>query len=303
MREGIRQKEDGHFELPLPFKTDTPSLPDNKQCAVHRLTSLDRRLRRDKQYYKDYVHFMNDIITRGDAEGVPRSELDDQPAWYIPHHGVYHPHKPGKICMVFDCSARFHETSLNDHLLTGPDLTNTLVGVLCRLRKDPIAVMCDLERMFHQFHVAKEHQDYLRFLWWDDGNLDFKPSVYRMKVHLFGAASSPGCSNFGLKYLALQGHVKFSEESIKFIQRSFYVDDGLTSVKSFAEAVHLVKEASALCRTGNLRLHEFVCNDEEVISTIPLEECIQTKDLDMALGELHIEFSGALKQMNSNSEL
>ncbi len=31
VREGIRQKEDGHFELPLPFKTDKPSLPDNKQ--------------------------------------------------------------------------------------------------------------------------------------------------------------------------------------------------------------------------------------------------------------------------------
>ncbi len=163
---------------------------------------------------------MNDIITRGDAERVPRSELDDQPAWYIPHHGVYHPHKPGKIRVVFDCSARFHETSLNDHLLTGPDLTNTLVGVLCRIRKGPIAVMCDIERMFHQFHVAKEHQDYLRFLWWDDGNLDSKPSVYRMKVHLFGAASSPGCSNFGLKYLASQGHAKFSEESVaKFVGR------------------------------------------------------------------------------------
>ncbi len=79
MREGIKQKKDGHFELPLPFKTDRHSLPDNKQCAVHRLTSLERRLRRDKQYYEDYVYFTNDIITRGDAERVPRSELDDQP--------------------------------------------------------------------------------------------------------------------------------------------------------------------------------------------------------------------------------
>lgn len=141
---------------------------------------------------------MNDIISQVDTERVPTLELENQPAWYIPHHGIYHPHKPGKIRVVFDCLARFHETSLNDHLLTGPDLTNTLVGVLCRFRKGRIAIMCDIERMFHQFHVAKEHQDYLRFLWWDDGNLDSKPSVYRIKVHLFGAASSPGCSNFGL---------------------------------------------------------------------------------------------------------
>ncbi|KAL7872267.1 hypothetical protein SRHO_G00072500 [Serrasalmus rhombeus] len=289
VKKGIKQKDDGHYELPLPFKTDEPNLPDNKQCAVHRLTSLERRLRRNEQYYKDYVQFMNDIIIRGDAEKVPQPELNNLPAWYIPHHGVYHPHKPGKICVVFDCSARFQETSLNDHLLTGPDLTNTLVGVLCRFRKGPIAIMCDVERMFYQFHVVREHQDYLRFLWWDKGDLDSKPLVYRMKVHLFGAASSPGCSNFGLKYLASQGHGKFSEESIKFIQSGFYVDDGLTSVKSSAEAIHLVQESRALCRTGNLRLHKFVSNNKEVIATIPPEECAQTRDRDMALGELHIE--------------
>lgn len=76
---------------------------------------------------------MDDIIARGDAEQVPESEISNQTTWYIPHHGVYHPQKPGKIHVVFDCSAKFQSTSLNEHLLTGPDLTNTLVGVLCRL--------------------------------------------------------------------------------------------------------------------------------------------------------------------------
>lgn len=146
--------------------------------------------------------------------------------------------------------------------------------------------MCDVEKIFHQFDVTKEHQDYLRFLWWDKGELDSKASVYRMRVYLFGAASSPGCSNFGLKHLASQGHRRFSEEVIKFVQRSFYVDDGLTSVKSPAEAIHLVEELTALCRTGNLRLHKFVSIDKEVIAAIPPEERAQTKDLDMALGEL-----------------
>ena len=149
--------------------------------------------------------------------------------------------------------------------------------------------MCDVERMFHQFHVAKEHQDYLRFLWYDNGDLDSKPSVYRMKVHLFGAASSPGCANFGLKHLTFQGHGRFSKESITFILRSFYVDDGLTSVKSPAEAVHLVEESRALCRTGNLRLHKCISNDKEVTNGITPQERAQTKDLDMALGELQIE--------------
>lgn len=64
---------------------------------------------------------------------------------------VYHPQKPMKIRVVFNCSARFQDTSLNDALLTG--------AVLCRFGKGPIAIMCDVERMFYQLHVAKEHQD------------------------------------------------------------------------------------------------------------------------------------------------
>lgn len=114
-------------------------------------------------------------------------------------------------------------------------------------------------------------------------------AVYRKRVYLFGAASSPGCSNFGLKHLASQSHGKFSKESINFIQRDFHVNDGLTSVKRPAEAINLVEESRALCRTGNLRLHKFVSNNKEVIDAIPPEECAQTKDLDMALGEPHIE--------------
>lgn len=44
VKEGIKQREDGHYELPLPFKKHKPNLPDNKQCAVYRLHSLMRRL-------------------------------------------------------------------------------------------------------------------------------------------------------------------------------------------------------------------------------------------------------------------
>ena len=55
-------------------------------------------------------------------------------AWYVPHHDVYHPHKPGKIRVVFDCSAKFVGLSLNSMLYKGPDLTNSFVGVLTRFR-------------------------------------------------------------------------------------------------------------------------------------------------------------------------
>ncbi len=48
-----------------------------------------------------------------------------------------------------------------------------------------------------------------------------------MKVHLFGAASSPGCANFGLKRAADEGEEEFGEDAAEFIRRDFYVDDGV----------------------------------------------------------------------------
>lgn len=140
--------------------------------------------------------------------------------------------------------------------------------------------------MFHQFHVRPEDQDYLRFLWWENGNLESLPSIFRMKVHLFGAASSPGCANFGLKHLAAEGQDRFNQNVVKFIQRNFYVDDGLVSVTSDVEAIQLVEEARKLCNTGKLRLHKFISNSKNVLKAIPKEECAESvKHLDMALGE------------------
>ena len=113
---------------------------------------------------------MREVIEKGYAERVPAEELllDNCQIWYIPHHGVYHPKKPGKIRVVFDASAEFKGTSLNRHLLPGPDLTNNLTGVLSRFWKEPVAFMCDIEGMFHQVGVNKEHRNLLRFLWWED---------------------------------------------------------------------------------------------------------------------------------------
>ena len=56
----------------------------------------------------------------------------------------------GENRVVFDCSAKFAGTSLNDQLLQGPDLTNSLVGVLTRFRQEPAAFMADIDATFYQ---------------------------------------------------------------------------------------------------------------------------------------------------------
>ena len=93
MEEGIRQTADGHYEMPLPFRGNTPKLPNNKPLALRRLNKLKTRMENDVKYRQDYMTFMQDIIRKGFAERVPHEQGpdDDGKSWYIPHHGVYHP--------------------------------------------------------------------------------------------------------------------------------------------------------------------------------------------------------------------
>lgn len=135
---------------------------------------------------------------------------------------------------------------MNDHLLSGSDLTNNLVGVLCRFRRYPYAIICDMEKMFHQFIVHENERDYLRFLWWPNGDVKKEPKEYRMKVHLFGATSSPGCASYGLKYMASQGK-EANPSAAQFIIHDFYVDDGLTNVESAQQAKDLIQRAHEVC--------------------------------------------------------
>lgn len=125
IKAGISLNEAGHYEMPLLFKGDRPNLPNNKVCAVYCFKCLERRLKKDMQYYTDYTAFMNETITCGDAEKVLPGEAEKCSAWYIPHHGVYYPKKPGTTRVIFDCSAKLQGTSLNGHLLTSPELSQT----------------------------------------------------------------------------------------------------------------------------------------------------------------------------------
>ena len=67
--------------------------------------------------------------------------------WYIPHHGVYHPSKPGKLCVAFGCKAEFEGRSVNQALLSGPDLINYVVGLLTCFWQEPVAFIAFVESM------------------------------------------------------------------------------------------------------------------------------------------------------------
>ena len=119
-----------------------------------------------------YHEVMDSYISSAFARKLSERELaeDSNTQWYLPHQPVTSPTKPGKVRIVFDAAAEYEGTSLNKNLLSGPDMTNSLVSGLLRFRQGMIAadmegIAADMEGMFHQIRVREEDQDSLRFLW------------------------------------------------------------------------------------------------------------------------------------------
>nr|XP_061785759.1 uncharacterized protein LOC133576497 [Nerophis lumbriciformis] len=285
------QLQDGHYQMKLPFKSENTSLPNNICVAKQRIRGLERRLQRNADFHSEYTSFLTDVINKGYAEQVPQHQLKPREGgvWYIPHHGVYHPRK-GKLRVVFDCGAEFKGVSLNSQLLQGPNLTNSLVGVLLRFRQEFVAVMADIEAMFHQVKVAEEHRDFLRFLWWPEGDLKQDLVEHRMCVHLFGAVSSPSCSCFALRKTANDNKHSFPEEVIDTINRNFYMDDLLKSLPSDEVAVGLISELRSVCQKGGFNLTKWISNSRKVLQSIPEEHKSKTlHELDLDRDKLPME--------------
>jgi len=216
--------------------------------------------------------------------------------WYIPHHGVYHNNKPGKLRVVFDCSARYKGTCLNNHLIPGPDVTNSLIGVLLRFRREAIAIQGDIQSMFHQVEVPPKDRDLLRFLWWKKNSLENDLESYWMCVYLFGTVSLPSSANFALKQTALDHEKVYSLKAIDTIQNCFYVDDCLTSVPMAKEAAALQYEICQLLNKSGFKIMKWTSKSRQVIESIPPQErSKKLKDLNLSSDRLPKEQSIGLQ--------
>lgn len=268
------QLVNGHYQIAIPWKQGQPCMPNNRRIAEQRLRHLKRRLVGDPALKQKYANFIDDLLDKGYARRVPDQQLscNGGNVWYLPHHNVVHAKKPDKVRVVFDCAAKYHGESLNDKILQGPDLVNDLVGVLCRFRQEAVAVMADVEAMFHQVCVHPKDVGALRFLWFPRGDLSAQPHEYQMMVHLFGGVWSPSCASFALKKIAVDNHHKFDPDVISALNRGFYVDDLLKSVANSEEAIRMYRQLCELLSLGGFRLTKWISNCRTVLNAIPEKE-------------------------------
>lgn len=281
MDQNVYRDTSSNWVAPLPFRVPRPRLSNNREQVFTRFRSLEKSLRRRPKMKDQFLEFMGKIFDNKHAEVAPPLECNEE-CWYLPTFGVYHPHKPENIRVVFDSSAKYSGTSLNDVLLTGPDLNNALIGVLIRFRKEQVAVTADIQQMFHCFIVHRDHRNYLRFLWYRDNDTSKDVIDYRMRVHIFGNSPSPSVAIYGLRRAIHEGAHKHGADTVQFVERHFYMDDGLISVPTDDEAISLLRRTQASLSESNLRLHKFASNSEAVTQAFAPEDRAVLKDLDFS---------------------
>ncbi|VDP59187.1 unnamed protein product [Schistosoma mattheei] len=75
---------------------------------------------KDNSLLEKYQVVMNKHLSKGYITEASEEGFDhDAVCWYIPHHPVINPKKPGKLRIVFDLAAVYQGSSLHDQLLKG----------------------------------------------------------------------------------------------------------------------------------------------------------------------------------------
>ena len=113
---------------------------------------------------------------------------------------------------AFDVFCFTNTLSFSDCLYSGPYLLTKLFDILIRFRFHSIAILADMKQAFVKVEIAcenriilpwiaKEHRDYLPFLWYDViSEIEAKITIYRFLRVVAGVTSSPFLLNGTIRH-------------------------------------------------------------------------------------------------------
>ncbi|XP_077260840.1 uncharacterized protein LOC143896722 [Temnothorax americanus] len=118
-----KRDSEGRFVVTLPIKMDVlKNLGESKEIAVQQLYSLERGLKRQPQFTREYVKFMREYQRLGHMRELQEPVSDEWPCVYLPHHYVIKENSTTtRLRVVFNASSPTTSgVSLNQTLMVGP---------------------------------------------------------------------------------------------------------------------------------------------------------------------------------------
>lgn len=129
--------ESNRYQVTWPWKGEFQDLPENRELAYGRLTSLVHKLQRNSELLHKYDEIIQDQCNKEIIEKVQRSHVETGIKHYIPYYAVIDLTKSTtKVRIVYDASAKSQpkNSSLNKCLHRGPVMLHDCCGLLMRFR-------------------------------------------------------------------------------------------------------------------------------------------------------------------------
>ncbi|XP_049270158.1 uncharacterized protein LOC119386031 [Rhipicephalus sanguineus] len=253
-------KTNGRYEVELPWRSNYSELKDNRDVALKRLESLQRKLCREPEFNKEYDTAIRSYYNNGFAEKVTTSSTSGHVTYYMPHRAVVRRDRiTTKVRVVFDASSSASDSpSLNDVLWTGPNLNPSILDLLLKFRSFKIGISADIEKAFLQVSLAEHDRDAFRYFWFEEGSTNLEE--LRMTRVPFGACSSPF-----LLAATLRHHFQLVEDkypsTAKLLKDHFYVDDLVIGAQSKDEAQQVVNDCFSILEEAGMHLTKWTTND------------------------------------------
>mgnify|MGYP005980598039 FL=1 len=151
----VRRDPSGRFVVRLPFKTDVSHLDRSDNIALKQFHSLENRLNNKPQLKSDYIKFMQEYTDLGHMQLITNSSdvnVNKQYSYYLPHHAVVkESSSTTRVRVVFNASSKTSTgISLNNILMVGPTVQQSLFSIITRFRTHQFAFTCDIVKMYRQ---------------------------------------------------------------------------------------------------------------------------------------------------------
>jgi hypothetical protein len=299
----VTRDDAGRFVVTLPLKEPVETLGSSREMAIRRFKSLEKRLEQNPAHNTAYHDFMHEYMELGHMELVPEEEVlqPKNPATYIPHHFVQKEESTTtKFRVVFDASAKTSSgKALNDVLMVGPTLQESLISNLIRFRTHEVALTADVEKMYRQILVKPSDRDLQRIVWRESPKDPIL--TYRLRTATYGTASAPYHATKALQVLAEENREDLPLASA-IAGQDFYVDDLMSGAPDVQTALKAKDELLELMKRGGLHLRKWSSNSTEVLESLP-SELRETKlplsmDLDEVVKTLGLRWNPATDEFS-----
>lgn len=248
-----------HWDAKYPWIQDPVSLPYNRNGVESTFLRTEKQLGKVPEWKKVYSAQVHEMVERDAAVKLTKEVLGKWtgPVWYVSHLIAPNPHSvTTPVRLVWNSSQKFRGLSMNDLLLKGPDVLNSIRAVLLRFRKGVFGVLGDIRKMYNSVWLEEREMHLHRFLWRDTPEEEIEEyAITRVNIGDRPAGCIAQLAMRETAGLAAFAHLK---EERRVLEEDSYVDDILTSQNDRKRLVEIVKGIEEILEAGGFSLKEWV---------------------------------------------